>query len=197
MARFRFRGNSLSRYHHVLGVDDAPFDPVHRGDVDLIGAAFNGARLEGVLRGRVRRDGRNATERIATLVGKSGYRPQLGLVLLQGIAMAGFNVVDIGLLNRLLDLPVIVVSRRRPDLDAIRKALLELVPGGKRKWRLIQAAGPMEAVGEIYIQRAGIELNAAATAVRELSVNSLIPEPLRTAHLIAAGLSGGGSRQRV
>ncbi len=52
----------MSRYRHAVGIDDAPFDPSHRGDVDLIAAVFNGGRLEGALRGRVRRDGRRADD---------------------------------------------------------------------------------------------------------------------------------------
>ncbi len=186
----------MSRYAYAVGIDDASFDPVHRGDMDLIGAVFSGHRLEGVLRSRVRRDGCNATDRIARLLAESRYVSQLGVVLLQGITMAGFNVVDIGRLSRNLDLPVIVVSRKRPDLAAIRKALLESVPGGARKWCLVQAAGPMEAVGTIYIQRTGIDQGPAAALVRDLTLHGLIPEPLRTAHLIATALAGGNSRQR-
>lgn len=46
---------------HVIGFDDAPFDRLRRGDVPVVGAVFCGSRLEGVVLGRVRRDGANAT----------------------------------------------------------------------------------------------------------------------------------------
>lgn len=187
----------MTRLSHVVGIDDAPFDPAHRGDVTLVGAVFGAGRLEGVLCGRVRRDGRNATARIARLIGESRFAAHLQVVLLQGITLAGFNVVDIHALHATLGLPVIVVTRRRPDLAATRRALLDKVPGGARKWRLIEAAGPVEPAGALFIQRAGIEHGRAATLVQRLAVNSLIPEPLRTAHLIAAGLAGGRTRQRV
>ena len=131
-----------SRISHVIGFDDAPFAPEHRGDVELVGAAFAGARLEGVMRGRVRRDGVNSTRVMVELVRHCRFRTHLQAVLLQGIAVAGFNVVDIPRLQRELGLPVLVVSRQRPDLEAVRHALLERVPGGRRKWRLIQRAGP-------------------------------------------------------
>ena len=182
---------------HVVGFDDAPFLPEHRGDVQLVGAVFSHLCLEGVLTGKVRRDGTNATERIESIILGSRFAPQLQGVLLQGIAVAGFNVIDIQRLNQRLGMPVVVVSRKRPDRDAIKKALLERVSGGLRKWRLIEQAGPMESVAGVYIQRAGISQEQARGLIERFAINGSIPEPLRTAHLIAAGIANSNSRQRV
>ncbi len=182
---------------HIIGFDDAPFPRSHRGDVTVVGAAFTGARLEGVLTGRVRRDGANATRCLLRLVAGSRFAAHNRLIMLQGIAFAGFNVIDIHGLHAALAMPVLVVARRQPDLARIKKALLESVPGGRRKWRLIEEAGPMEKAAGVYVQRAGISLAAAQRVITRSAVNSLIPEPLRTAHLIAGGLGGGRSRQRV
>lgn len=183
-------------YSHVVGFDDGPFDPGHRGDVLLVGAVCDGPRLVGVLSGKVRRDGANATRVIAGLVRGSRFFPQIQLVLLQGIAVAGFNVVDLPGLHRRLGLPVITVARRRPDLESIRRALLERVPGGRRKWTLVEAAGPVEPIEGLYVQRMGISPGEAAQALRRLAVNGLLPEPLRIAHLIAGGIARGESRHR-
>ncbi len=182
---------------HVIGIDDAPFVPAHRGDVLIVGAVFAAGRLEGVLHNRVRRDGVNSTRRIAEMVGGSRYAGHLQLVMLQGIAFAGFNVVDIQALNRLLGLPVLVVTRRRPDLKAIRDALIGQVPGGRRKWRLIEAAGEMEPLDSLFIQRVGIGMPETKAVVRRLAVAGHLPEPLRTAHLIAGGMSPLQTRQRA
>jgi uncharacterized protein len=143
---------------NVIGFDDFPFPRQHRGDVQVVGAVFSGLRLDGILSGRVRRDGMNATRVLAELIAASKFSQQLQLVMLQGIALGGFNVVDIHGLNKLLDVPVLVVARRAPRMEMIRKALLEVVPGGKRKWRLIERAGPMESVGGVFVQRAGLSL---------------------------------------
>ena len=121
---------------HVVGFDDAPFRRWHRGDVPVVGAVFCGLRLEGVLYGRVRRDGVNSTERLAHLVTGSKFGRQLQLVLLQGIALAGFNVVDIRALYQMTRKPVLVVVRKAPRLERVRRALGR-VRGGARKWRLI------------------------------------------------------------
>jgi len=185
------------RFTHVIGFDDAPFERSHRGDVPVVGAVYAGRKLEGVLSGKVRRDGVNATRVLARLVQGSRFRPHLQLVLLQGIALAGFNVVDLDALCHATGIPVLVVVRKSPDLARIRRALLHHVPGGARKWRLIERAGPVERCGRVYVQRAGLSLADAARALAEHSASSNVPEPLRTAHLIAGGITRGESRHRV
>jgi len=186
-----------NRLSHVVGFDDAPFPAAHRGDVRVFGAVFSGLRLEGVLSGKVRRDGVNATRVLHELVAQSRFARHIQVVLLQGIALAGFNVVDLPGLHQMLGLPVLTVARRAPDMAAIRRALLEKVPGGRRKWKLIEQAGSMEPVAGVFIQRAGISLVDAEALIRRLAVHGALPEPLRTAHLIAGGVTLGESRHRA
>jgi hypothetical protein len=89
----------LKRLVHAVGFDDAPFERTHRGDVLVVGAICSGARLDGVLSGAVRRDGANSTRVLADLIGRSRFRGHLQAILLQGIALAGFNVVNIHALH--------------------------------------------------------------------------------------------------
>lgn len=182
---------------NVVGFDDAPFSRAHRGSVKIVGAVFARARLDGVLVGRVRRDGADATREVARLVSGSRFAEHVQAVLLQGIAFAGFNVVDIHALSDELARPVIVVARRQPDLAAIRRALLSRVPGGARKWALVERAGPMEKLGDLFVQRAGIDRARAERRLRALTVHGKLPEPLRVAHLIAGALETGESHGRA
>lgn len=182
---------------HVVGFDDAPFDRQHRGDVLLVGAVYCDQRLEGVLSGKVRRDGANSTTVVERMVRQSRFGGHLQAVLLQGIAFAGFNVVDLPRLAAQLGLPVIAVARRPPDFAAIRRALLQRVRGGARKWRLIEQLGPMEPAAGVYIQRAGIDHRPAERLIARLAIHGHLPEPLRTAHLIAGGITTGESRHRA
>ena len=185
------------RLTHIIGFDDAPFDQNHRGNVLVVGAVYAGLRLDAVLSGKVRRDGVNSTRVLTDLVRGSRFRSQTHAVLLQGIALAGFNVVDLDKLHAALGIPVILVTRRRPNLEVIRRALLSHVPGGRLKWELIERAGPMEPVAGVYIQRRGSSLAETEDLLRRFAVNSVIPEPLRTAHIIAGGITHGESRHRV
>jgi uncharacterized protein len=184
------------RFSHVIGFDDAPFEREHRGDVLVVGTVFAGLRLDGIVSGRIRKDGANSTPVLATLSRGSRFGAHLHAILLQGIALGGFNVVDLAQLHAETRLPVLVVARRKPDLAAIRRALLDRVPGGKGKWALIERAGPMEAVNGVWVQRAGLTLDEAALLLAGTITQGNLPEPLRAAHLIAGGLTRGASRGR-
>ena len=162
----------------------------------VVGAVFAGLRMEGVVSGRVRRDGVNATRVLAHLAAATKFAPQLQLILLQGIALGGFNVVDLPALHEATGLPVLVVARRAPRLDKMRDALLGRVRGGARKWALVQRLPPMEPVADLWVQRVGLDLADARAVIRRLAVHSRIPEPLRAAHLIAGGVATGQSRGR-
>lgn len=184
-----------AKLSHVVGFDDAPFTRATR-DVLVVGAVFAGLRLEGILCGRVRRDGGNATRNLTRLVTTSKFAAQLQLILLQGIAVGGFNVVDLHQLHERLGLPVMVVARRAPRLDKIREALATRVPGGRGKWKLIERLEPMEPLADVHVQRVGISRADAERVIRRLAVHSRVPEPLRAAHLIAGGIMAGQSRGR-
>ena len=185
------------RFTNVVGFDDAPFPHDHRGRVPVVGAVFADRRLDGVLVGKVRKDGANAAPEIIRLVSESKFAGHVQLVMLQGIALAGFNVVDVFAVHRALDVPVLVVARDAPDMEAIRRALTERVPGGSRKWRLIERLGAMEPVGGIHVQRLGLSEAEAVWIVEHFAVNGRVPEPIRAAHLIAGALGTGVSRKRA
>jgi uncharacterized protein len=182
---------------HAIAFDDAPFPPEHRGDVRIIGTVYAHTHLHAVLSGRVRRDGANATRELTRLVNGTPQRAHLHLILLQGVALAGFNVIDAPALSAATGLPVLIVARRVPRLERVRDALLTHVPGGPRKWRLIEALGPMEPCAGAYVQRVGLTLAEADGALHALTVHGHIPEPLRAAHLIAGGVTTGHSRGRT
>ncbi len=185
---------------NTIGFDDAPFAHEHRGDVLLVGAVCAGTRLDGVVSRSVRRDGANATEKMTDAVLRTGFRDHLHAILLQGIAVAGFNVVDIHELHGETGLPVVVVARRAPRLALIRRALTgpgSPVPGGARKWRLIERAGPMEPCGKLFVQRVGVSPEGVARLLARTTLHGHLPEPLRLAHLVAGGITTGRSRGRA
>jgi endonuclease V-like protein UPF0215 family len=180
---------------NVIGIDDAP--STGRGAVPLIGAVFSRTRLDGLLIDRVRRDGTDSTRAIARMVQHSRFSCHVQAVIIQGIAVAGFNVIDVHALHAQLGLPVLVVARRRPNLERIHAALVGRVRGGARKWELIQRAGPMEPLGGVFVQRVGLESRRAERLLRELTVHGALPEPLRVAHLIAGAVVTGTSHGRA
>ena len=182
------------RFSNVIGFDDAPFDRASREPVPVVGAVFAGPRFDGVLIGEVERDGSDAAETIVALVRTSRFAEHIRLILLQGITLAGFNVVDPFAVQERLGVPLLVVSRRRPDLAAVREALLTHIDSGREKWAIIERLGPMEPLGTLFVQRVGLSLEEARDTVARFALHSRMPEPIRAAHLIAGALTRGASR---
>jgi endonuclease V-like protein UPF0215 family len=208
---------------NVIGFDDGPFPRQHRGRVLLVGTVCSGTRLDGVVSGHIQRDGADSTRRMGELVQRSQFGGHVQAIVLQGIAVGGFNVVDIHGLSETLGVGVLVVTRRRPDMETVHRALFSdqppgrpRVPGAARKWRLIRAAGELELLGpsrralrrqaatgqpangqRLWIQRAGLSLEQARDVIVATTLHGNVPEPLRLAHLIAGGIVAGKSRGRV
>ncbi|MBC7130733.1 DUF99 family protein [Candidatus Bathyarchaeota archaeon] len=178
----------------VLGVDDGVFEPRTEGIVPIVGVVFRGGYwLDGVMYTSVKVDGDEATEKIAEMILNSPHYKQLRIIMLDGVTFAGFNVVDIKKLNETTGLPVVAITREKPDLEDIHKALKKL-PKSEERWQAILNAGeifklPMGDKGEaIYLQIAGIRLEDAEKIIRLTATRSNVPEALRVAHLIASGL---------
>ncbi|MEL6177873.1 MAG: DUF99 family protein, partial [Myxococcota bacterium] len=153
------------RLSHVIAFDDFAFERDYRGPVSIVGTVYSNLRLDGVLCDQVHRDGDDSTEVIARCVRNSRFFEHNHMIMLQGIALAGFNVIDIHTLSDALAMPVLVVARKEPNMDKIREALLTRIPGGAEKWALIQKAGLMEPVADVYVQRAGLSLDEAAEVI--------------------------------
>ena len=178
----------------VIGVDDSPFVPHTKGQVLIIGVVFRGGYwLDGVMHTKIVVDGFDSTEKIVAMITSSPHYKQLRVIMLNGVTFAGFNIVDVKALNAGTKLPVMTVTREKPDLAKIRKALKNL-PKSQERWNTILNAGePFEVPTrrgkkKIYMQVAGISRDDSQKILRLTSTRSNIPEALRVAHLIASGV---------
>jgi len=193
LASKKFR--SVKPEIRVLGVDDGFFIPHTKGTVDVIGVVYRGGYwLDGVMRTEVTIDGTDATEKIASMIKESPHHDQLRVVVLNGITFAGFNVVDINELYKRVNLPVMAVTREKPNFAEIKKAL-ENLPERERRWKAIENAGNIIKVKTrnteeaVYAQIAGVSQKDAEKILRTTSSRSNVPEALRVAHIIASGLT--------
>ncbi|MEM2105510.1 MAG: DUF99 family protein [Candidatus Bathyarchaeia archaeon] len=179
----------------VLGVDDGVFVPHKKGRVPVVGVVFRGGYwLDGVMHTTVKVDGFDATEKISRMVLNSPHYKQLRVIMLNGITFAGFNVTDIKELFEKTKLPIIVVTKEKPNFKEIHEALKKL-PKSEERWKAIQNAGETYEVStrnkseKIYMQVSGILKEDAEKILQLTSTRSNIPEALRVAHLIASGIS--------
>ena len=162
----------------------------------VVGAVYSGPEFEGLLSTRVRQDGRNSTTKLVQMIRGSKFQQQLHLVMLDGITLGGFNVVDLANLADGVGLPCVSVMRRRPDLPAMAAAL-ENLPGSRARWRLVQRAGPLHRAGSLWFQVAGATAEVVAPVICSSVHHGKLPECLRAAHLIGSGIVTGESGKRA
>jgi endonuclease V-like protein UPF0215 family len=182
---------------NVIGYDDGPFRRDSTEPVRIVGVVCARTRLDGVLSGFVERSGDDATARMAELVESSQFTGYVRAVLMKGIAVAGFNVVDIHALSERLGVPVVVVLRKLPDYAAIRGALEAIGLDAEAKWERIRRAGEPQRVRRLWVQVAGLPVEQVAPLLAATTLHGNIPEALRVAHLIAGGIGSGRSRGRA
>ena len=180
----------------VIGFDDAPFRREQGSPVKLSGIVCSNTRFEGMLWGEVTKDGTEATDILIKMVKQSKFYSQINVVLTDGIAVGGFNIIDLPRLSNELSLPCIAVMRKKPDLEAIFNALTNFSDYELRK-QLINNAGPIYAHHHLFFQVQGCSTDAAARVLSQLTDTGNVPEALRLAHLIGSAIMTGQSSNRA
>ena len=182
----------LKRVIRVIGFDDAPFLRDSGASVAIAGVVCAGTRFEGMVWGYVEADGWDATDVILKLLLGRKFLPQLHMVLLDGIAFGGFNVIDLSKLSEGLKLPCVAVMRRMPNLIAVEQAIHRL-PEPDRRLQVLHNAGTIHAYPPFFFQVCGACPKVTYSVLERLTDCGKVPEALRLAHLIGAAVVKGES----
>lgn len=189
----------MKQQARILGLDDSPFK-FGDGQSLVVGALVRAPNyLEAVMKTSVEVDGTDSTERVVEMISKSRYREQIKVIMIDGIALAGFNVVDIEELSRKTELPVLTVTRDMPDMDEIRSALEKHFDDWQRRYALISRFGLKRiktAHKPLYACGVGLDWAEFEEIVSLSTVRGVVPEPIRIAHLISSAMVRGESYGR-
>ncbi|MCL4371901.1 DUF99 family protein [Candidatus Marsarchaeota archaeon] len=179
-----------------LAVASGPIYERKKKETLLVGVIGRMGVIEGILSDRVDIDGNNAAQKIAKMARKSRFCDQIKAVAINGIAIAGLNVVDVKTLERRLGVPVVIITRKKPDFKALEKAIMnpkdkdaDSARGKVEIVKMLNLERPFRKAGGFYVQ-ADNRINygkGVATAF----------ELLRIAHMIANGVSTGISKGRI
>lgn len=182
----------------VIGFDDTSFDTLTTSSqmVNICGVVCNTVKFEGLLWGEVTKDGTDATEVVIDMVKKSKFNDQVHVVLFDGIAFGGFNILDITQISEQLCRPCIAVMRDIPDFKRIKLAI-DNVHNSEIRNTLIKNAGMVYSLNGFNFQVKGCTPDAAAQLLRRVTENGKVPEALRIAHLIGSAVKTGQSGKRA
>lgn len=181
----------------VLGVDDGPFNRRLDTKSLIIGTMMRlDFKIEAILTREIVVDGEDVTPVIASMV-DSKHGQEIDLIVTNGVTFAGMNILDIDSLNEKTGVPVISVSRRIPDLVAMRLAIEKHSPQ-----KLDQIASrlshetfavELNSNNKIYANCTGISAVDATLVLRRSCLNGKVPEAVRISHMIGSAIKFGES----
>jgi len=180
----------------LLGIDDGPFQFSDEKTV-IIGVVMRASGyIEGILKKEITIDGNEATNLIVEMINHTRHRKQLRAMLLDGVALGGFNIVDIQKVFKDTTLPVITITRDKPNFESIKTALQSHFDDWKHRYNLLLDGRLFEmetAYSPIFVKCAGISFEEAKEIITVATIRGVIPEPIRVAHIIASGILRGES----
>ena len=185
-----------NRTLRVIGFDDAPFENRPGACVNVAGVVCAGTSFEGMVWGNVHKDGDDATKALIQLLSHSKFYAQVHLVLIDGLALGGFNIIDLPELAQRLERPCVSVMRKPPNMAGIKTALDHL-PDTAKRLNLIHKAGPIHTYEPFYFQTQGGNPDTVGTILKRLTIQGHVPEALRLAHLIGSAIITGQSSNRA
>ena len=184
----------------LLGIDDGHFS-FNQKTCLIVGAIMRGgAYLECILRNNVTTDGSDATDICRDMIVNTRYKEQLKAIFIDGVCLAGFNIIDIQKLYSETKIPIITITRNKPDYNAIKQALKKHFADWEQRYQLI-IKNPLQKIktshNPLFIHHVGITSPEAEEIITLSTIRGVIPEPLRIAHVIASGITRGESHGKA
>ena len=175
----------------VLGIDDAAFD-FESETPFLTGVVYRGREfIEDIQCIEVDVDGEDATEKVLDLIEKFSNQKQIKAVLLDGISLGGFNLVDLDEVSESSGLPVVAVTKNRPQREDFRKTMRRT---GNYDEKFEDLDEPVEVEledGECFIQFSGCSGQEAVSFVKRNLIHGQVPESIRVADQVGRALNSG------
>ncbi|MEB3789713.1 MAG: DUF99 family protein [Desulfurococcales archaeon] len=114
-------------------------------------------------------------------------------VLFDSLTIAGFNIISPASINKHLGLPVIVLYKRKPNVDKIINAVVKYIKYPEirlRVLRLLENTVVLDTKhGRLYSVLYGINPKKALPIIEYYQLHSRIPEPLRFIDYFASSVS--------
>ena len=183
----------------ILGIADAPF---RRGDTIsklvsvLVSHDFH---IEAINVHEIEVDGSDAEDAMLSL-STSPHGIAAGIIMTHGITFAGFNIIDPARLSERLVRPVISVTRRKPDTEAMLSAIRKHSYSPDKEAILVNTIPIRFEIGDgkfLYGNYHGLTMREAQNIVKKSIMRGNMPEPVRIAHLMGEAIVLGKTKNRI
>ncbi|MFI5412945.1 MAG: DUF99 family protein [Candidatus Micrarchaeales archaeon] len=170
--------------------------PLKRKKTLLVGLVSRKDYIEGLISTYVTVDGIDSTNKIAKMLKESKFNDQVRLVVMNGIGIAGLNVLDVKKFEKLTSTKVLSITRRKPRPDELIKALKVFSSmtktDVKERIMLVEKLNELNTFGiqEFYLQTSLSKADSKKFVLKAF-------ELVRLAHLIASGIESGESKGRI
>jgi len=147
--------------------------------------------IDGFVFGTATLDGDDATESILTMYDELN-RPDISYVLISGLILSLYNIVDIKKIHEKLQIPIIGVTYN--ESEGIDSAIKHHFPESyESKLKQYQKLGNRDKItlhtsSDIFVRQQGCDLHEVKRLLNELTIQGSFPEPLRVAQLLAKSL---------
>ncbi len=149
--------------------------------------------IDGFVFGQTVLEGDDATDVIISMYEKLA-RHDISFVLISGLIISMYNIIDIKRLQKNITIPIIGVTYE--ESDGIEDAIRHHFPNSfESKIAQYRKLGPRLKISlhtkhDIYIRMEGCEVKETKKLLDALTLQGAVPEPLRVAQLLAkAGLT--------
>lgn len=147
--------------------------------------------IDGFVFGTATLDGDDATETILKMYDDLN-RPDVSYILISGLIISLYNIIDIKKIHDSLQIPIIGVTYN--ESEGIEDAIKHHFPDSyDSKIKQYQQLGSRDKIklhtsSDIFVRREGCDLHDVKLLLNELTLQGSFPEPLRVAQLLAKSL---------
>lgn len=120
--------------------------------------------------------------------------------MLNGVCIGGFNVINIEEVYEKTKLPIITITRDKPNKEKIEDALKKHFKDWKSRLNIINKGEFTEIktkFNPIFVKFIGIEEKEVKEIINLTTIRGVLPEPIRIAHLIATAIVKGESQGKA
>lgn len=145
-------------------------------------------QIDGFVFGNATINGDDATETILQMF-KELNRPDISYILLSGLIISLYNIIDIKKIYDSIKIPVIAVTYKSSKgiEDTIKHHFPNSYESKLEQYRRLGAREKisLQTSSDVFIRREGCSLRDAKYLINELTLQGSFPEPLRVAQLLA------------